>query len=139
VLTIFTQPEDLTATTTRQTVPLPPSFVPEEPRKISQEERAFNAYKTLRNNRAESRFEGARKIRAAKASHDLYWLSLSSLTFYHDFTEGRRGGSEEKITLYLLLAASLCHLHVCVIPVPTQYMAICTFATSHVDVHGVLS
>ncbi|KAH9081762.1 cold-induced protein [Lactarius deliciosus] len=62
-------PEDLTTPTTRQTLPLPPPFVPEQPRKIGQEERAFNAYKTLRNYRAEARFEGARKIRAAKASH----------------------------------------------------------------------
>ena len=64
------QPEDLTASTTRQTLPVPPAFVPEQPRKISEEEHTFNAYKTLRNYRAEARFEGARKIRAAKASHD---------------------------------------------------------------------
>jgi large subunit ribosomal protein L13e len=63
-------PEDLTATTTRQTLPLPPACVPEQPRKISQEERAFNAYKTLRNNRAESRFDGVRKIRAAKKEEE---------------------------------------------------------------------
>ncbi|KAH9004132.1 60S ribosomal protein L13 [Lactarius hatsudake] len=63
-------PEDLTTPTTRQTLPLPPPFVPEQPRKISQEERAFNAYKTLRNYRAEARFEGARKIRAAKKEEE---------------------------------------------------------------------
>lgn len=63
-------PEDLAASTTRQTLPIPPSFVPEQPRKISQEEHAFNAYKTLRNNRAEARFEGARKIRAAKKEEE---------------------------------------------------------------------
>jgi len=63
-------PEDLTATTTRRTLPLPPAFAPEQPRKISQEEHAFNAYKTLRNKRAESRFEGARKIRAAKKEEE---------------------------------------------------------------------
>ncbi|KAI9512803.1 60S ribosomal protein L13 [Russula earlei] len=59
--------DDLKAPTTRQTLPFP-SSVPEQPRKITQEEREFNAYKTLRNNRAEARYEGARKIRAAKAS-----------------------------------------------------------------------
>ncbi|KAI0257482.1 ribosomal protein L13e [Lactifluus subvellereus] len=63
-------PGDLTAPTTRQTLPLPPAFVHEEPRRITQEEREFNAYKTLRNNRAEARFEGARKIRAAKKEEE---------------------------------------------------------------------
>ena len=67
----FVKPGDLTAPTTRQTLPLPSAFVHEEPRKITSEEREFNAYKTLRNNRAEARFEGARKIRAAKASCSL--------------------------------------------------------------------
>jgi large subunit ribosomal protein L13e len=63
------QPDDLKAPTTRQTLALLSSSIPEQPRKITQEEREFNAYKTLRNNRAEARFEGARKIRAAKASY----------------------------------------------------------------------
>jgi len=63
-------PDDLKAPTTRQTLPLPPSSLPEEPRKITQEERKFNAYKTLRNKRAETRYEGARKIRAAKKEEE---------------------------------------------------------------------
>ncbi|KAH9982544.1 ribosomal protein L13e [Lactifluus volemus] len=63
-------PGDLTAPTTRQTLPLPSASVHEEPRKITPEEREFNAYKTLRNNRAEARFEGARKIRAAKKEEE---------------------------------------------------------------------
>ncbi|KAI0001948.1 ribosomal protein L13e [Russula vinacea] len=63
-------PDDLKAPTTRQTLPLPPPSVPEQPRKITQEEREFNAYKTLRNNRAETRFEGVRKIRAAKKEEE---------------------------------------------------------------------
>lgn len=63
-------PDDLKAPTTRQTLALPPASVPEQPRKITQEEREFNAYKTLRNNRAEARFEGARKIRAAKKEEE---------------------------------------------------------------------
>jgi len=62
--------DDLKASTTRQTLALPPSAVPEGPRKITQEEREFNAYKTLRNNRAEARFEGVRKIRAAKKEEE---------------------------------------------------------------------
>jgi hypothetical protein len=68
------QPDDLKAPTTRQTLALPPSSVPEQPRKITQEEREFKAYKTLRNYRAETRFEGARKIRAAKASYSPHLL-----------------------------------------------------------------
>ncbi|KAF8481252.1 60S ribosomal protein L13 [Russula ochroleuca] len=63
-------PDDLQAPTTRQTLPLPPPAVPEQPRKITEEEREFNAYKTLRNNRAETRFEGVRKIRAAKKEEE---------------------------------------------------------------------
>jgi len=63
-------PGDLTAPTTRQTLPLPAAFVHEGPRRITQDEREFNAYKTLRNNRAEARFEGARKIRAAKKEEE---------------------------------------------------------------------
>jgi len=64
--------DDLKAPITRKTpsVPLPPPSVSEEPRKITQEEREFNAYKTLRNNRAEARFEGVRKIRAAKKEEE---------------------------------------------------------------------
>ncbi|KAN0125095.1 Ribosomal protein L13e [Russula decolorans] len=62
--------DDLKAPTTRQTLALPPVSVPEQPRKITQEEREFNAYKTLRNYRAETRFEGARKIRAAKKEEE---------------------------------------------------------------------
>ncbi|THH20239.1 hypothetical protein EW146_g1077 [Bondarzewia mesenterica] len=62
--------EDLKATTTRQTLPLPDLFVAEAPRKITEEERAFDAYKALRNGRAEQRFEGARKARAAKKEEE---------------------------------------------------------------------
>jgi len=63
-------PDDLKAPTTRQTLALPSPSLPEQPRKITQEEQEFNAYKTLRNNRAEARFEGARKIRAAKKEEE---------------------------------------------------------------------
>ncbi|KAJ8454220.1 hypothetical protein ONZ45_g19387 [Pleurotus djamor] len=61
-------PEDLKADTTRAAIPLPDSFVAEAPRKITQEERDFEAYKTLRNARASKRYEGARKVRAAKVT-----------------------------------------------------------------------
>ncbi|KAJ3721472.1 ribosomal protein L13e [Lentinula raphanica] len=58
--------EDLSASTTRVTLPLPESYPTEAPRKITAEEREFEAYKTLRTARANARHEGARKARAAK-------------------------------------------------------------------------
>ncbi|EIM92094.1 ribosomal protein L13e [Stereum hirsutum FP-91666 SS1] len=62
--------EELTAETTRAAVALPDPYVAEAPRKITDEEREFSAYKTLRNARAESRYEGARKARAAKKEEE---------------------------------------------------------------------
>ncbi|KAI0778283.1 60S ribosomal protein L13 [Trametes elegans] len=62
--------EDLTAPTTRSAIPLPPSAVPEAPRKITQEEREFQAYRTLRNERAAARNEGKRKVREAKKAEE---------------------------------------------------------------------
>ena len=61
----------LTATTTRETPALPSGTVPEAPRKITDEERSFNAYHALRVGRADARYEGLRKIRKAKASTSL--------------------------------------------------------------------
>ncbi|KAI0639501.1 60S ribosomal protein L13 [Trametes polyzona] len=62
--------DDLTAPTTRAPLPLPSAFVREEPRKITQEERDFQAYRTLRNERAAARHEGARKVREAKKAEE---------------------------------------------------------------------
>ncbi|KAI0655177.1 60S ribosomal protein L13 [Cubamyces menziesii] len=62
--------EELTAPTTRSTLPIPSSFVREEPRKITEEEREFQAYRTLRNERAAARHEGARKVREAKKAEE---------------------------------------------------------------------
>ncbi|KAI0321725.1 ribosomal protein L13e [Amylostereum chailletii] len=62
--------EDLQAATTRQSIPLPAAFTPEAPRKITAEEREFEAYKALRNGRAQQRHEGARKARAAKKEEE---------------------------------------------------------------------
>ena len=116
------QPDDLKAPTTRQTLPLPPPSVPEQPRKITQEEREFNAYKTLRNNRAETRFEGVRKIRAAKVSFYNSLRLACSLKGHHGFPEGGRGGGQKEVVLYLplplLLAPSCMHWM-------TQYMIVC--------------
>lgn len=60
------QGEDLTAPTTRANLPIPSTYVREEPRKITQEERDFQAYRTLRDERAIARNEGKRKLREAK-------------------------------------------------------------------------
>ncbi|KAI0053316.1 ribosomal protein L13e [Auriscalpium vulgare] len=62
--------EELAAATTRATIPLPAASVPEAPRKITTEEREFDAYKTLRNLRSQQRYEGARKVRAAKKEEE---------------------------------------------------------------------
>ncbi|KAF8905513.1 ribosomal protein L13e [Gymnopilus junonius] len=60
--------QDLKAATTRVAIPLPEGIAAEAPRKITSEEREFQAFRTLRTARANQRHEGARKARAAKAS-----------------------------------------------------------------------
>jgi len=62
--------EDLTAETTRATLPLPEAYPAEAPRKITDEEREFKAFRTLRIARANQRYEGVRKARAAKKEED---------------------------------------------------------------------
>lgn len=65
------QGDDLTAHITRTLPALPPSAVAEKPRAITDEEKEFQAYKTLREERASKRYEGARKKReAAKAAEE---------------------------------------------------------------------
>jgi hypothetical protein len=49
-------------------VPLPSVYKHEAPRKISEEEKEFEAFRTLRTTRGIARNEGARKAKAAKAS-----------------------------------------------------------------------
>jgi hypothetical protein len=63
---IFFQGDDLTASTTRASFPLPEAYPAEAPRKITAEEREFKAYRALRDARANQRHEGARKARQAK-------------------------------------------------------------------------
>jgi len=58
--------DDLKAETTRLQVPLSNPYTHEEPRKITQEERDFKAYQTLRVERANARYDGARKERTRK-------------------------------------------------------------------------
>ncbi|KZT06017.1 60S ribosomal protein L13 [Laetiporus sulphureus 93-53] len=62
--------EELSAPTTRGHLPLPDPFVLEAPRKITEEEREFQAYRTLRNERAFARYEGRRKVREAKKAEE---------------------------------------------------------------------
>ncbi|KAK0506358.1 60S ribosomal protein L13 [Armillaria luteobubalina] len=62
--------DDLKAATTRAAFPLPDSFPAEAPRKITEEERSFEAFRTLRIARANARHEGARKARVAKKEEE---------------------------------------------------------------------
>lgn len=62
--------DELTAPTTRENIAIPSSFVPEAPRKITEEERESQAYRTLRNQRAIARHEGKRKLREAKKAEE---------------------------------------------------------------------
>ncbi|KDQ63465.1 hypothetical protein JAAARDRAFT_29483 [Jaapia argillacea MUCL 33604] len=61
---------DLTATTTRLQVALPDPYQAEAPRKITDEEHQFQAYRTLREARALYRHEGKRKANAAKRDEE---------------------------------------------------------------------
>jgi len=64
------QGDDLTAPTHRGALPLPPAFVHEEPREITEEEREFEAFRTLRKVRSDKRNEGKRKVRAQKKEEE---------------------------------------------------------------------
>jgi len=63
-------PEDLKAETTRAVIPLPAVASAEAPRKITAEEREFQAFRTLRVARANARYEGARKARTQKKEEE---------------------------------------------------------------------
>ncbi|EED83940.1 60S ribosomal protein L13 [Postia placenta Mad-698-R] len=62
--------EELTAPTVRTGLPLTDSYEHETPRKITEEEREFEAYRTLRTERAVARHEGKRKQREAKKAEE---------------------------------------------------------------------
>lgn len=89
------QSTDLSASTTRVSLPLPESYPAEAPRKITSEERNFEAYKTLRTGRANARFEGARKTRAAKVS----FFSVIASIDVKWCTERGRGGCQEEVVV----------------------------------------
>ncbi|KAG1864273.1 60S ribosomal protein L13 [Suillus subalutaceus] len=61
---------DLEAETTHTHLPLPAPYAHEAPRKITDNERSFEAFKTLRVVRADARYAGVRKIRAAKKEEE---------------------------------------------------------------------
>ncbi|KAF7966253.1 hypothetical protein HWV62_23755 [Athelia sp. TMB] len=62
--------DDLKAETTRATLPLPEAIPHEAPRKITEEEKEFKAYRTLRDARATQRHAGAKKVREAKKAEE---------------------------------------------------------------------
>jgi len=62
--------DDLTAETTRLPIALPNPYVAEASRKITDEEKEFSAYRTLRDSRAFARHEGVRKQRAQKKEEE---------------------------------------------------------------------
>lgn len=69
--TYFTQGDDLTAHITREALPLPSGYTAESPRAITEEEKSFNAFTTLRKARSDQRRAGSRKKRAdAKAAEE---------------------------------------------------------------------
>jgi len=62
--------DDLRAETTRNAIPLPQVYTHEAPRKITEEEKQLEAYRTLREARAAKRYEGARKAREQKKKEE---------------------------------------------------------------------
>ena len=90
------QAEDLKAETTRQPLALPPAFVAEEPRKITEEEREFEAYRTLRNEWANAKHEGKRKARAAKVRCNLLCPRYIHKPRFNS-AEGRGRGCQEEV------------------------------------------
>ncbi|EJU01903.1 ribosomal protein large subunit 13 [Dacryopinax primogenitus] len=61
---------DLEANVERGPIALPPSFVHEEPRSITEEEREFEAFRALRIARSDQRNAGKRKVRAQKKEEE---------------------------------------------------------------------
>jgi hypothetical protein len=99
LILIFTsQGADLQAETTRTHLPLPAPYVHEAPRKITDNERSFEAFKTLRVARADARYEGARKIRAAKVCCSLAVTNMATQRILF-FVEGGRGSKQEEVDL----------------------------------------
>lgn len=107
------QGDDLTAATTRAVIPLPPAFSPEAPRKITEEERGFQAFKTLRQARGIARNEGQRKLKAAKVRSTK--LSLFAHVLNLSIYSGRRRRPQRRSRAHTCLFLPLCcqrpHVH----------------------------
>lgn len=58
--------DDLKAETTRSPLPLPAAYEREAPRRITEDERDFKAYRTLRDARADARYAGVKTARKQK-------------------------------------------------------------------------
>lgn len=69
-------------------------YVPEAPRKITDEEREFKAYRTLRDSRAVARHEGKRKARQQKVRLS-FLVCATRLIFI--YIERGRGGQQEEV------------------------------------------
>ena len=67
MLTLDYQGDDLTAHITRDILPLPTGYTPEAPRKIADDEKDIEAFKALRDARAEKRNLGAKLKRQEAA------------------------------------------------------------------------
>jgi len=62
--------DDILADTTRSSMRLANPYKRDAPRTITEKERLFSAYQTLRGARANARYDGARKVRAAKKEEE---------------------------------------------------------------------
>lgn len=127
------QGDALEAPTTRAGIPLPTTYVPEAPRKITSDEHAFKAYRTLRDQRAAARYEGRRKIREAKVRATRSIPSVSFNTSPSCRRQRRRPTRRSK-TLAFLLLISRCPLITALTPYHDIYKTWGTPKISHVHV-----
>jgi Ribosomal protein L13e len=82
--------DDLKAKTTHVTLPLPTAFEHEAPCKITEEERDFQAYRTLHNAHADVRYAGAKTARKQKVR---YILNVTNLPIFASGMCKNSGGS----------------------------------------------
>jgi len=80
---------------------MPPA---ESPRKITDAEREFQAFRTLRIAHANQRHEGARKVRAAKVGFTFFMASVASTELLAE--RGRRGSKKEIVYPGLFVVSS---------------------------------
>lgn len=99
------QAEELKADTTRAQLALPNVYEAEAPRAITEDEKNFDAFLTLRRVRADKRNAGQRKKRADAVSRavcpstTLALAHLTLLSLCRGFAEGRRGGCLQEVDL----------------------------------------